>query len=170
MRWTTQNTGKLMERFKLQYDCIGLESSKEYIEDKTQKRILWCDEAAYTGLAYQGADKIEDTIRAEDCYKQDSWPIGYRQRVQAEVRLLSNHGVEINEDRVVFGSFNSPNTIAQYDKNKKLIILSNKAFEFNYLRKSLVEEWTHMKHDCVDGSTAQQHVYLDLICQLIEKA
>jgi hypothetical protein len=168
MGWTTQNTGVLMALFKEKYDFIGLNSSREHIEDKTTKRILWCDDDAYRGLAYQGADKIESMIRAEDCYKQLSWPIGYFARVQSEICLLDRHGVDIDGSKVIFGTFNDPKTIAQYDKNKQLIVLSDKSFEFENLRKSLVEEWTHAKHNCVDGSTHQQHVYLDLICRLME--
>ena len=169
LRYTTQNTGVLMRLFNAKYDMVGAEKSKEFLADKTEKRVLWCEDTAYRALQYNGAKTIEELFQAEDCYKLTGWPIGYHEQVSHEINLLNKFGVDLALDSIVFGVFNNSDTIAQYDKNKNLVVLCNKSFEHENLRKSLVEEWTHAKHGCLDGTTHQQHVYLNLICDLINR-
>jgi hypothetical protein len=169
LRHTTQNSGKLVELFRASYDLIGTTKTKEFLDDKTTKRVLWCDDDAYKALSYQGISSIESTFLAEDCYQISGWPIGYHERVKREINILGKNGVEIDLESVRFGIFNDSDTIAQFDKDKKIVILCSRAFELDNLRKALIEEWTHKKHNCLDGTSHQQHVYLDLICDLMEK-
>jgi len=170
LRYTTQNTGVLKELFSSKYEMIGLEKSREFLEDKTEKKVLWCDETAYRALNYQGIKTIEELFQAEDCYKLTGWPIGYHEQVCAEITVLNKFGVDLALDSVAFGVFNDSDTIAQYDKNKNLVVLCNKSFEYENLRKSLIEEWTHARHGCLDGTAHQQHVYLNLICDLMNRS
>ena len=166
----------LHEAFAKRWDFFGNKRNHAKISGQTiGKRVLWGDDSVCTALAKCGFDRIEDNLEYNERYSILDWPIGYKDKVMPSVNRLAAVGVDLSKFKLLFAKFDeskfSEVPIAMADTKIKACVLSERAFESHpdMLMKALVEEWTHLEHNAVDCTVGQQHVYLDLIVNLIER-
>jgi hypothetical protein len=153
------------------YDYIGVESRRQRYSQLPQGKILWCHENSYGVLKSSKCPSIEEGLGGNEIYLPSEWPIGLRARVDAEIAYLKTFGVDMTKFSVIFGTIKINNALALADVEKKICVIGDlcEMAEPNSIRKALIEEWTHLEHDVPDCSVPQQHVYLNLITDLMAR-
>jgi hypothetical protein len=134
-------------------------------------RILWASGVPYDVLHCLDLPRVEDKVDYNGKYEIIPWPIGVEAKVRKEITFLAQHGIDLSKYDIRFAKFNSETVIAQADMKRKICLIGDDAFNASatMLRKALIEEWTHLAHGVSDHTVDQQHVYLDLICDLISR-
>ncbi len=176
--WSLHGKGKqtILESFNKRWDFVGNIRNHAKISGQTLgKRVLWLADDALSMCLQLNLPRIEDNLEWDERYTIKPWPIGYKDRVMPIIDTLKKVGVDLTKFNVVYAHFESSKfnevPIALADMKSKACLLSDRAFESSpdMLMKALVEEWTHLEHEVLDHTVAQQHVYLTLIVNLIKE-
>jgi hypothetical protein len=167
------NSGDHLEQaFFRQYDMIGHEQNQKFIKKLPPGRILWTSGVPYDVLTNTcELPRVEIVSDYNSKYEIIPWPIGVEAKVRKEITFLAQHGIDLSKFDIRFAKFNSETVIAQADMKRKICLIGDDAFNASaqMLRKALIEEWTHLAHGVSDHTVDQQHVYLNLICDLISR-
>lgn len=130
-------------------------------------RVKWVgDNEAYT-LHRLGIPDIASDRKVSVNYDLAPWPIGVKEKVAEQVQYLCRFGVDLTKFEIVYAKFFDSTIIAMADNGQCLIGPRAMETSVNGLRKALVEEWTHLEHGVADHTVSQQHVYLDLIINIM---
>lgn len=159
--------------FKRRYTHCGPEKYRDQYEKYVgpENKVFWTEEAIAHFLTELGCPSISALIKDRKPYDVKPWPIGVKQRVERRINELAAHGIDLRPYARTFGVFENSNIIAMADMQDRVLVLGAQAVscDATALTKALVEEWTHLYHDVHDYTVAQQHVYLDLIAQLLDR-
>lgn len=160
----------LFAEFEKRFDFIGDTRIKDKVTLTRGERVLWCRSATFNVLHQAGAKDIALALDFNSDYTITDWPIGVQRRVHAEMRFLTSRGIDLSPFDIAFADFVSDQVIAMAEVRKRRVLIGSAAIgaDRNMLRKALVEEWTHLAHNVADHTVEQQHVYLNLICSLLE--
>lgn len=162
----------LLAAFERHYDFIGLSKFQSRISVPQGKRVKWCEGNVYSVLSKVGAPDAAEAVNFDENYSIVPWPIGYRSRAEAAIAVLAEVGVDLRPFKLAYADYTGDNPpIAFALMKNKTCVLTHRAFEVNpdMLTKALVEEWTHLEHGVRDHTVEQQHVYLNLIVNLIKE-
>lgn len=165
----------LHEVFKQKYDFIGHEKNQDRMSSSIAGlKIMWCSSRIYTALHKADIPTVEEKTDFNSAFSIVPWPIGYEAKARAAAGALARFGIDYSKFDMRFARFEETSTnppLALALRSSKTCLLFDGAFEAHpdMLTKALVEEWTHLQHNVTDGTVEQQHVYLDLIVQLMKK-
>lgn len=156
--------------FKKKYDFIGLTNYEDRIELKKGERVLWCRSSTFTALRAIGLKDIAEAVNFNAAFTVCDWPIGIKAQVDAEITFLADRGVDLRSFPIEYADFESDEVIAMADMKGNRVLIGQHALSADpiMLRRALIEEWTHLVHRVADHTVQQQHVYLSLICSLME--
>lgn len=165
----------LHEVFNQRFNYIGHEKNRDRLASSVAGlKIYWCSGKIYRALDQMQIPSIERKTDFNSAFTIVPWPIGYEAKARAAVAALASFGIDYSKFAIKFAQYENegekpPLAIAL--RSSKTCVLFDGAFTAHpdMLTKAFVEEWTHLQHDVTDGSVQQQHVYLDLIVQLIKK-
>jgi hypothetical protein len=162
----------LQKAFRKEWEFVGDEKNRDQISKLASgKKVYWASGIIHSVLA-RLLPRIENEVNFNDTYTILPWPIGYRERLTPVLDKLKKVGVDLSRFDLKFVEFKEPTgAIALADMKAKSCLLTATAFESapELLMMALVEEWTHLEHGAVDCTVGQQHVYLKLIANLINK-
>lgn len=175
--WSIESTSKgaktLKSAFNRKWDFLGDEKNRDKVMKLAgARRVYWASGDILSALNKAGLPRIELEVDYNDTYTVVPFPIGFEDRLNPILAQLAKVGVDLTPFDMKFVEFtNDVGAIALADMKNKACLLSAAAFEAHpdMLRKALVEEWTHLQHGVADCTVNQQHVYLNLIVELIGK-
>ena len=155
--------------FKQSYDCYGSKRLQSRVKTK-DLRILWLNDEFSSIFNRLDVPNIMSFQEHSEEFEVLEWPIGFEEQLEPAIAKLAKVGVNIGDFPIRYCRFfegDSPIAVAY----KGTCYLTDKAFscEKEMLMKALIEEWTHLQHNVLDHTVAQQHVYLNLIVSLIER-
>lgn len=162
------------EAFAENWDFVGNKKNQNQVAKLAgTRRVLWLDDWFLSVFTRFGCARIEDEVSYDDVYEVLDWPIGYQDQLEPIIAKLATCGVDYTPFDIVYAKVRQIDVelIALADMKNKRCILTDRAFEQHpdMLAKALVEEWTHLQHNVVDNTNAQQHVYLNLIVELMKR-
>lgn len=159
--------------FHKKWDFLGDEKNRDKVMKLAgTRRVYWASGDILSALNKVGLPRIEQEVDYNDTYTVVPFPIGFEDRLNPILEELAKVGVDLTPFDMKFVEFTTDvGAIALADMKTKSCLLSAAAFEAHpdMLRKALVEEWTHLAHGVADCTVQQQHVYLNLIVDLIGK-
>jgi hypothetical protein len=165
-------TKTLQKAFRREWEFVGDEKNRDQISKlATGKKVYWATGIIHAVLS-RILPRIENEVDFNDTFSIIPWPIGYRDRLTPVLTKLKKVGVDLTQFDLKFVELKEPTgAIALADMKSKSCLLTAQAFESapELLTMALVEEWTHLEHGAVDCTVGQQHVYLKLIANLINK-
>ena len=160
--------------FNQRYTHIGALSNKQTLKERLNSghSVLWCASSAYTYLSLKcKLPQIETAVNYDDAFTASPWPIGAKEILDERLRFLAANGITFPTGTCFeYATFKNKEMIAQADMFRGRCLLSASALEPQNLTIALIEEWTHLKHRVLDHTVAQQHVYLNLISDLLKRA
>jgi len=160
----------IKKAFLLKYDFVGNARNQGQFAAGKHK-VLWIEPGCVLGVLLDaGIPSIETHMKFDEAFTCKPWPIGAKQILDRELALLTANGIDLRPFQMQYVEFREANRIAQADMKNGRCLLCARAFEDNgrALRKALIEEWTHLAHNVLDHTVAQQHVYLDTIVRLLK--
>ena len=156
--------------FLLKYDFVGNARNQGQFAAGKHK-VLWIEPGPVLGVLLDaGVPSIESHMKYDEAFTCKPWPIGAKAVLDREITLLAVNGIDLRPFQMQYVDFREAHMIAQADMKNRRCLLGSRAFEDNgrALRKALIEEWTHLAHNVLDHTVAQQHVYLDTIVRLLK--
>jgi hypothetical protein len=163
----------LQSAFHRKWDFLGDEKNRDKVAKLAgARKVYWASSDILSALAKAGLPRIESEVDYNDTYTVVPFPIGFEDRLNPILEQLAKVGVNLTQFDIKFVEFTvDTGAIALADMKNKACLLSAAAFEAHpdMLRKALIEEWTHLAHGVHDCTVGQQHVYLNLIVDLIGK-
>lgn len=172
---TTGTAGQraMHEAFFKQWEFIGNEKNREKImKIAGLRKVLWCEGAVLSALRACKLPQIEHEVDFSDAYEIGDWPIGTMDRLDETMARLKQVGIDMTKFQMKYVVMKQHSEIIAFaDMKKRICYITSRAFSAKpeMLMKALIEEWTHLEHDAIDCSVGQQHIYLDLIVNLIKK-
>lgn len=172
---TTGTAGQraMHEAFFKQWEFIGNEKNREKIMKVAGvRKVLWCEGAVLSALRACKLPQIEHEVDFSDAYEIGDWPIGTIDRLDETMAHLKQVGIDMTKFQMKYVVMkNHSELIAFADMKKRICYITSRAFSAKpeMLMKALIEEWTHLEHGAIDCTVGQQHIYLDLIVNLMKK-
>jgi len=183
MEWYTMNyygtvagvgANALQRAFYESWDFVGNKKNKDSVAKIAgTRRVLWLDDWFLSIFVRLGIKKIETEVSYDDVYEVLDWPIGYQEQLDPLLKKLADCGINYEPFNIVYAKVRDIDVemIAMADLKQKRCVLTDRAFEAHpdMLAKALVEEWTHLEHNVNDCTRDQQHVYLNLIVDMMKR-
>lgn len=170
---STAGQRAMHEAFFRSWEYIGNEKNREkIIKLSGVKKVLWCEGAIFSSLRGCKLPSIESAVDFSDAYDVVDWPIGTLDVLSENIERLRKVGVDMTKFQMKYVVMKQHSEIIAFaDMKKRICYITSRAFAAKpeMLMKALIEEWTHLEHDAIDCTVGQQHIYLDLIVNLMKK-